>query len=103
MTDNEALLYAQSIWGAGPYNAKVKRTGRKFQVGRHMSKCPWVLGEGASWEEAFRAYWIEILEERRKEYTCSPANPRGLLTAAEYQEHIVKIQDALDKGQLPVR
>ena len=102
MNEKDALKYAQSIWGAGQWNAKVKKVGRKYRVGRHMTKCSWILGEGTSWEEAFRAYWIDILDYRRRVYANNPAAARGFLTAKEYHESNAKIQKALDANELPV-
>ena len=102
MTEPEALLYAQSIQGDGPYNAKIKRVGRKYQIGRYQSKCSWILGEGASWEEAFRAYWIDILQYRHAIYSNNPVNARGFLSEGKYQAQNIMIQKALDENKLPV-
>lgn len=101
MNEQDALKYAQSIWGAGQWNAKVKKVGRKHQIGRHNSKRSWILGEGATWEEAFRAYWIDILDYRQRVYANSPAAARGCLTDKEFHEHNAEVQQALDEGRLP--
>jgi hypothetical protein len=100
MNEQEALLYAQSIWGAGQWNAKVKKVGRKHQVGRH-NKGSWVLGEGPTWEDAFRAYWIDILDYRNRCYSVSPAAARGSLSDDEFHVSNAKIQKALDENKLP--
>lgn len=102
MDQAQALLHAQSIWGAGNYNAKVQRVGRKFRVGRHNSKRSWILGEGASWEEAFMNYWESTLNYRLRVYALSPATARGLLSDSDFHAQNSKIRDALDKGEVPI-
>jgi hypothetical protein len=101
MNDQDALKYAQSIWGAGQWNAKVKKVGRKHQIGRH-NKGGWILGEGATWEEAFREYWIDILDYRKRVYANSPVAARGSLTDSEFHQSNAEIQAALDANTLPV-
>jgi len=31
MTEDEALKYAQKLWGAGQFNAKIKRVGKRVK------------------------------------------------------------------------
>jgi hypothetical protein len=66
-----------------------------------MSKRSWILGEGVSWEEAFRNYFLDILDYRQRVYANNPANARGFLTEEEYQANNAQIQQALDENRLP--
>lgn len=100
MNEQDALKYAQSIWGAGQWNAKVKKVGRKHKVGRH-NKGSWILGEGLSWEEAFRAYWLDILAYRKRTYACNPAVARGFLSDVEFHERNAYIEKSLNENTLP--
>jgi len=97
MTENEALKYAQAIWGDGQWNARIKRVGRKYQVGRHMSKSSWILGEGSSWEEAFRTYFVESL----RQHNAMIANGFHYPEHQEALDNYAKIQQAINVNKLP--